>query len=275
MEKIVVALNAEQFNLTTIDFACYLAKLTGSRLTALLLEDVDGEAAPMPMPELAVPVGTAVISSSPAHKEFVEKKIAELRAACSNRGVACSFKWTRGNPENEVTDESRFADLLVIDPALSFEEQLEGTPTRLAKKILSKSECPIVIAPYTFDAIDEVVFAYDGGRSSVFALKMFSYLFPELSEKKLTVLSIVDAENDFVLQKEKIRELVQMHYSNTGYQILQGKASDELFGYLVGKKNIIVIMGAFGRTMLSGLFHNSTAELVIKVTNLPVFIAHH
>jgi nucleotide-binding universal stress UspA family protein len=35
------------------------------------------------------------------------------------------------------------------------------------------------------------------------------------------------------------------------------------------------VMGAFGRSMLSGFFKHSTAELIIKTVNLPVFVAHH
>jgi hypothetical protein len=34
-------------------------------------------------------------------------------------------------------------------------------------------------------------------------------------------------------------------------------------------------MGAFGRSMLSDFFKHSTAELIVKTINLPVFIAHH
>ncbi|MBO9201579.1 MULTISPECIES: hypothetical protein [Niastella] len=51
--------------------------------------------------------------------------------------------------------------------------------------------------------------------------------------------------------------------------------ADELFGYLPEKKNVFVVMGAFERNMLSGLFRASTAEIIIKTINVPVFIAHH
>ena len=39
MEKIVLAINGSRINTATIDFACYIASLTKSKLTALFLKD--------------------------------------------------------------------------------------------------------------------------------------------------------------------------------------------------------------------------------------------
>jgi hypothetical protein len=78
-----------------------------------------------------------------------------------------------------------------------------------------------------------------------------------------------------VTEKEKLGRLLRMHYSGIGFQVLQGKPSDELFGYLLGKENTIVVMGAYGRGWLSGLFKPTTAGLLLKTLNLPFFITHH
>jgi hypothetical protein len=162
-----------------------------------------------------------------------------------------------------------------VDPEMSFGGTGGGMPTRFIKEVLAKSECPVVIAPFSFYGIDEVLFAYDGSASSVFAIKQFIYLFPELADKKVTILQVLENDNETIVEKEKIGELLQQHYSNIGFQSLHGKAGDELFGHLIKKKNVFVVMGAFGRGMFSGFFKHSTGELIIKTINLPVFIAHH
>ena len=46
MQKILLAINPAQLNINTIDFACYIAKLTRSQLTAIFLENVQGERVP-------------------------------------------------------------------------------------------------------------------------------------------------------------------------------------------------------------------------------------
>jgi len=77
------------------------------------------------------------------------------------------------------------------------------------------------------------------------------------------------------VERERVGELLQMHYSVIGYHRLKGHAGNELYRYLWAKKNVFVIMGAFGRSMFSDFFKHSTAELVVETINLPVFIAHH
>jgi hypothetical protein len=118
-------------------------------------------------------------------------------------------------------------------------------------------------------------FSTDGSDASVYAIKQFTYLFPELSGKKLTVLQVNEAGDSLVRDKGKITELLQLHCPGLKFELLQGRAEDELFGYLLGKKNVVVVMGAFERNMPSGLFSHSTAEIIIKTINVPVFIAHH
>ncbi len=181
----------------------------------------------------------------------------------------------KGVPVWEIISESRFAELLIVDPEMSFGGKNEGVPTGFIKEVLAKSECPVVIAPFSFYGTEEILFAYDGSKSSLFAIKQFTYLFPELTDKKVTILQVNENEDGPVIEKEKIGELLQMHYSSIGFHTLYGKASDELYNYLLGKKNIFVVMGAFGRGMLSGFLKHSTAELVVKTINLPIFIAHH
>lgn len=270
MEKIVLVLNAEQINMGTIDFACFLARLSNSTLTGFFVENILDYSEPV----LAGETEDSMLTR-PTRKEICAHKIADFQTACTNRGVRFSTLWKTGDALKEIVAESRFADMLVIDPELSFANKLEPAPTSFVKSLLPKTECPVMIAPYSFEEIDEIVFAYDAARPSVYAIKLFSYLFPQLSDKKITVLHVAESEDRFVTDKDRLLELMQMHYNKIGFKMLIGKPADELFGYLIGRKNAMVVMGAFGRTMLSGWFKASTAETVIKATNLPVFIAHH
>jgi nucleotide-binding universal stress UspA family protein len=272
MEKILVAIDANQINKNVLNFACFIAKLTHSKLTGVFLENNEK---------------TAVVAEESLHMphdEFIDARsgvrlrddnIHVFKEMCANRGANCAIHLDRGVPVADIIKESRFADLLIVDPEMSFRGKKEAVPTDFIKEVLTKSECPVVIAPFTFHAIDEVLLCYDGSPASVFAIRQFTYLFPALADKRITILQVNEKDNATVIEKEKIGELLQMHYSAIGFKVLQGKASNELFGYLLGKKNVFVVMGAFGRSMLSDFFKHSTAELVIKTINLPVFIAHH
>lgn len=261
MKRVLVAIDARQVNIHVIDFACYMAKLTHSRLTGVFLDTL------VPEPVYSEPMT--------GKDNLTAESVRLFREACTNRGTNCSVCNEITIAPSDIIKESRYAELLIIDPDMSFKDRKEEVPSAFIKEVLAKSECPVILAPYNFYGIDEIVFAYDGSAGSVYAIKQFIYLFPEYSSKKITVLQVNENGGDLFSGKDHIGELLQLHYSSIGYQLLQGKAADELFGYLLGKKNIFVVMGAFGRSMLSGLFRHSTAELIIKTINMPVFIAHH
>ena len=278
MEKILLAINSSKINVNTINFACYIANLTGSKLTAVFLEHLRREE----MPALKAFHGGVYVESvlqlDPQNSERLnqwEQNVHVFENACKNRGVTCCIHRKKGVPTEEVVLESRFADMLIVDAEMSFHDKPETLPTQFVKEVLAKSECPVVIAPYSFYGINEIVFADDGSASSAFAIKQFSYLLPELSDKKITILQVDESGNLPTIDNHKIRELLQMHYGAIEFQFLQGKAGDELYGYLLSRKNTFVVMGAFGRNMISTFFKHSTAELLIKTINAPIFIAHH
>ncbi len=273
MKKILVAVDHREININVLDFACYIAKLTHSKLAGVFVDKKELQEQPM-----KTPVYSATAASSTTGTpitEVMDQNIRLFKEACTNRGANCIIHKDMAISVDDIIQESRFAELLIVDPAMSFGEKREEIPSHYIKEVLAKSECPVLLAPFSFYGIDEVVFAYDGKSESVYAIKQFIYLFPELTGKKVTVLQVNEDGGNVFIGKEKIGELLQLHYSSIGFQLLSGKASDKLFGYLLGKKNVFVVMGAFGRSMLSGIFKHSTAELVIKTINLPVFIAHH
>jgi hypothetical protein len=278
MENILLVIDGTNFDMNTVDFACYVAKLAHSRLTAVFIENMMEEERPVLKQLHGLPyVETISTNDLPENKERIrsfkeyEKHFSE---ACVNRGVNYHFHRDRRGFVKDIVVESRFADLIIINPETSFEKRQEGTPSHFVKNILGDAECPVIIAPFSFDGIDEILFTYDGSKSSVFAIKQFAHLFPELKDKKITVLQINEKGILPFKENDKLVELLKSHYSHIGFQHLQGNPSNELFSFLLGKKNIFVVIGAYGRTMLSSLLRESTAELVIKTINLPFFIAH-
>jgi nucleotide-binding universal stress UspA family protein len=289
MEKILLALDAQQLNTNTIDFACYIAKLTHSKLTGLFLENilqddlthVPGVSIPTCVNRPgSVPASAPDPAGSLVEQEYqpadpVSQNIRRFKESCVCRETSSLIHRDRGIPLSEVLEESRFADLIIVDPVTSFSRTDRDVPSRFVKDVLLDSECPVLMAPYSFDAIEKVIFMYDGAASSVFAIKQFTYLFPALSDKKAIVVNVRNTETNAIEQQFKMKEWLKAHYQEVEFVVLKGDPSDEIFGYLIEKKNAMVVMGAFGRPMLSRFFKPSHAQLIVKTINLPVFIAHH
>src|SRR5579872_5138063 len=111
MEKILLALDARNQGTGSIDFACYICRLTRSKLTGVFLEDVlyRGRPAVQTMHD------EREVGAGP-DSEFIRR----FKCACDNREVQTLVHRDRGLPASEIIEESRFADLLIIDPETSF-----------------------------------------------------------------------------------------------------------------------------------------------------------
>ena len=274
MEKILLVVGHNGIDRSALDFACFLADLTTSRLTGLFID-----------PEVVQAKTNDKVYSGDAIPENEVEEISRKNQLGENKrafALACSNKSIRWEDDHkaisnveDIIIESRFADVLIIAGECTLNQYSETSPTQFVKDILSRSECPVIVAPLQFNGAEEIILAYDASPSAVYAMKQFTYLFPQLSETRIIFLQINPTESSEITHHEKIGDYLKMHYSAIGFHVLHGnKAEDELFGYLLSKKNAFVVTGAYGRSMISSFFKRSTAELLLKTTCLPVFIAH-
>lgn len=278
MENILLAIDATNLDSSALNFACYLAKLSGSSITGVFLENlVENE-----KPVLVRMHGTRYLDweideMSPEVKEkrkIMESNISLFKETCGLKGVSYSIHLLEGNPVTEMVAESRFADVIIVDAATSFKDEFEGVPTRFVKKLLKEGECPVIIAPEDFDKVEEIIFTYDGSRSAVFAMKQFTYLFPQLNDKKVTVFHVNENDEWDEEQKKMVGDWLKNHYSTVGFETPTGSASYELLSYLFLRKNIFIVMGAYGRSAVSRFFSHSHADMLLKTISQPIFISH-
>src|SRR5688572_12249395 len=263
MEKILLAIDALNPDKTSLEFACYLARLTKSKMTGIFLDNTALE-------EMA----TVDQSGETTKSGLIEKNIRWFNEKCMGEETKHDVHTDPGIPLDELVVESRYADVVIVDSETSFNNPYEATPTRFVKDFLNHAECPVVIAPESFEGIDEIVLAYNGSPSSVFAIKQFSYLFPQLSNKSVSVVQVSENGKWNEKEKDKLSEWLKAHYYHFDFKSLKGEADTALFDYLWKRKNVFLVMGAFGRGSISQFFKKSRAELIIKTITQPIFIAH-
>jgi nucleotide-binding universal stress UspA family protein len=277
MERILLALDANKPSMPALDFACFLARVTQSPLTALFLENLEAEKKAL-RPVTHAAVGETPFPGIPtgpvSSEKLMEDNILRVTNGCENRSVRCSVLRDEGMPVKSVITQSRYADVLVVDAATSFEKAFEGTPTHFVKDVLEDAECPVIIAPESFDEINEVIFAYDGTSSAAFALKQFSYIFPQFGEKKATLVRVNEKGEWPEKEKLTITAWLSNHYPAVEFHAIKGDTESQLFSYLFRRKNCMVVMGAYGRSGLSRFLKSSKADVIIKTMPLPVFISH-
>lgn len=272
MQQVLFVTNALTVNPSSIDFAAYIAGLTKSRLVGMFLEQHELAYSMLPGDAYECIIEEGDIESSDSiNNELVRGNMRSFINTCSKHNIHSSVHYIKGTVLDQIIKESRFADLIITEEAISFSRKQEGIPSSFVKELLAATECPVVISPLKFEAINEIIFTYDGSRSSVFAIKQFTYLFAGLDETKITLIQITPEEINEMTEHDKLKNWLMMHYNAVHFEILHGTADEELFKKLVTMRNKFLVMGAYGRKMFLG---RSTADLVLKTVDIPVFIAH-
>ena len=275
MQKILLIINAEKANTEVISFACKVAALSGAKLTGLMIENIYLEYIPSTSLE-APSYFTTVRPVNDAVKADKDQMIQLFKDECKAKKINSEVITKFDDPLKQVVFESRFADLLIIDPQATVFEGEEQLPSHFVKEVLAKAECPVLLAPDKFEDVEEIDFCYDGSASSVFAIKQFTYLMPQFKGKKLRVLEIKTSDKEkFNDGDRKIMEWLRSNYPSVCYQALNGIAKDELFTHFFMNENKMIVMGAYGRSIISNFFKRSSADILIRTVDLPLFIAHH
>jgi nucleotide-binding universal stress UspA family protein len=279
MEHILILMDGTKRDLSTLDFACYLAGITHSKITALFGAGIKESEIPVQKELFALPYVETIVASDIQENKKIMKSVEDnqkwFEEACGNRNVNCNIRHNLKISVPDIIKESRFADMLIVSPETSITYRNDGSPTDFVREILASAECPVILSPYSFDGLSEIAFPYDGSEASVFAIKQFMHVLPELNTKTVYLIQVDQKPGQPIKENDRIVALLTSHYSNLKFVHLTGDPENELFNFLLLKKEMIVVMGAFGRNAISSFIRRSTAELSLRLINLPFFVAHN
>ncbi|MEI6950341.1 universal stress protein [Paraflavisolibacter sp. H34] len=273
MKKVLLAFDGTHFSEGAFRFACSLNRLQPLLLTGVFVPQASyanlwsmAGATDLPnnLPLLEEPDGREV-----------DENITRFAFLCKKYGINCKVhKDFSDFALPELERESRFADLLLIGSE-SFYQFITGeTVNDYLEAALHASECPVLVVPEEFHFPQRIVLAYDGSKSSVFAIRQFAYLFPELAGRE-TLLAFLKSRDDKDLPEEdNILELAGMHFPKLTVLKLDKHPGREFSEWLQENSQVLLVCGSYGRSLLSQLVRDSFVKDVIEKHQLPVFVAH-
>lgn len=272
MKKIILAFDGNHFSEGAFEFARRLNDLHPVLLTGVFL----------PQTQLSSmwsyadgATGMFVPIMESAESEMVQKNIKHFENLCQHNGIEYRIhKDYLDFVLPELKKESRFADLLILGSEVFYENMAGSAPNEYLKDALADMACPVLLVPEKFEFPKSIILAYDGSEDSVFAIKQFAYLFPELINRKtLLVYANEKPEEDFP-DKIQIEELVARHFSDLTLFKLDLNPKKYFNNWISQKKSAMLICGSYGGQGLLRLFKKSFVKEVIADHRLPVFIAH-
>ena len=174
---------------------------------------------------------------------------------------------------SQLTKETRFADLMIIGSETFCKRHIAYRREEYLKHALHSTECPVTIIPEKFKFPSHIILAYDGSASSVFAIKQFAGLLPELCNMK-TILVYAGESEENIPDQVLIEELATRHFKDLTITKHISDHKNHMTAWFQKYKNPLIVCGSFGRSGFSELFSRSFIIDVIKDHQTPVFIAH-
>jgi nucleotide-binding universal stress UspA family protein len=276
MKKIIAVFDGTKYSESTSAYSIDLALKTNSLLVGVFIHDMRylnfTYAYTWDQPFVDV---SALDEIQKEDREKIDLNIALFKRACSDRGVRHKIHLDKGVPLQELLKESSFADLVVIDSHTGFFALGNSKPAPFIKDLLADAHCPTLIVPHNYSEFNKTILCYDGSLSSIYAIKMFSYILPEYSKLNATVLSANENNSNHLKSGENFKDLINLHFNNINFEVLTKSNEDDLLEYLkINGENSVIVMGSYSRNAISRLIHQSFSNRVISEINVPVFIAH-
>jgi len=278
MKKIIAAFDGLKYSDATAEYAISIAKQSHAHLVGIFLDDLiyhsfrfkdvieDDEVSDKKLRQL-----------NEQDKKTRQHAIQQFKSACEHAGVEFSVHHDKNVAVKDLLHESIYSDLLVIGKKENFNSYNDKFPSDFLRDALSDVQCPVMVVPEKYKTLQSLIFLYDGDPSSVHAIKMFCYDLTALHHLPVKVLSVKAIEQSLHLPDNNLmKEFMKRHLPKAEYVVLKGEAENTITVYLQQlKEESLVVLGAYRRSRVSRWFKPSMADVLMKNTNLPMFIAHN
>jgi hypothetical protein len=270
MKKILIISNEFGFTQNVIRFAVEVARADASLLHSIFMRPLhQQEELSYLFPNDYRLSGKNITGDTYEQEDqrLIEVNIQYFKDECTAAGVPYGVDVQQQTTLKDLIEQSYFADLIITDA------DADMGPYQL-KDLLTDAHCSMCLIPRRAHPVEQVVLCYDGSDSSIYALKQYSYLFPQWSGKPTTLLTV--NSNQMAGGGEVyLSNWLSQHFPGAKRELLAGNASKELVHYVSGLgPGTLVVLGAYSRGALSRLMHQSTADTLLQQTGATLFVAH-
>lgn len=189
---------------------------------------------------------------------------------CQKANIHYKVRIEKGAGIQEFIAETKFADLIVVGYKTYFSNQLNDTD--LVKKLLHKSECPVLLLSENGASFDNLILCYDGSASSIKAINAVYHFFGPTYFKNTYLIHV--ANTNEVTIDSRLIDLLRGRYPKLHVKILQGNPEEEITYFAEQLTKSILVMGAYGHSGINSLWKGRTTEKVIKRGSIPTLLWH-
>jgi nucleotide-binding universal stress UspA family protein len=279
MKKISAAFDGLQFSESTMEYAISIAKGCDAHLLGVFLDDLIHHS--YGFADLVSNEGGVSDKKMEMLNEKDEKtrknSIRVFKKACENAGIGFSIHRDKNVAMKDLLHESIYSDLLIINRKEDFNIYREEIPSDFMRELLADVQSPVLVVPEKYKPFQTIIFLYDGDPSSMFAVKMFSYILGYFKHLPMQVLSVKSEKTSLPeADSNLMKEFVKLYFPDAGYTVLHGDPEETIVSFLEQQnEEVLVVLGAYRRSRVSRWFKRSMADILMSELKLPLFIAHN
>jgi nucleotide-binding universal stress UspA family protein len=278
VKSILVALDGSQHAGSALEHGLWLARRLKARLIGLhvldivsiegsFLHDVSGSLGFEPYLDFSSKMREAL-------QERGNVLLDAFRAKCDQAGVTCDTALPMGIVANEICDQARIADLVILGRRGVNEQFSTGLLGSTTESVTRKSPKPVLVTPLGFKETTRPLLAYDGSQRASAALHAAAEVTASL-ELPLTVVHVAKedggGEGDRVLAEAQ--RYLQSYDVTVTLRPLTGPPHQRIVDVLRDGGYDLLFIGAYGHSRIIEMVLGSTTEYVLRNSDAPVFLA--
>jgi len=277
IKTILVGLDGSQHADAALEHALWLAERVKARVLGLhvldivaiegsFLHDVSGSLGFEPYLDFSSKMREALT-------ERGQVVLETFRARCAARGVACDTAMPVGIVANELCDQARTADVVVVGHRGVNEQFTTGLLGSTTESVARKSPKPVLVTPLAFTPITKPILAYDGSQRASAAMHAAAEVASAL-QLPLTVLHVGrDESSDAERVLGEARRYLEAADVAITLRNVTGPPHERIIEALRDGGHDLLFIGAYGHARLIEMVLGSTTEFVLRNAPCPVFLA--
>jgi len=272
MKKLLLVFDGAHFSEGAFKMANFLHEQEQMLVTGVFLQPIDfRDMVGYSSMGAASPVS---VTPYPTDESAITQNMARFAERCQQAGMEFrSHRDTDMFALQELQKESCFADLMILSSEIFYDNVGKEQPNDYLKRILRQTECPVLLVPENYSLPSKILLAYDGKPEAVYAIKQFTYLFPQLYQWDTKLITLEEEGEEFPHQ-DLIIDLASKHFANLTMEIINDESKKTFHTWIKSHKEYMLVAGAFGRNELSNIFNRSFVSDVIRDHSVVVFVAH-
>jgi nucleotide-binding universal stress UspA family protein len=275
IRNILVALDGSQHAESALEYGLWLADRLRARLLGLhvvdivsiegsFLHDVSGSLGFEPYLDFSSKMRDAL-------QERGRALLEGFRTRCGERGVACDTVLPLGVVANEICDQARMADLVVLGHRGVNDQFSTGLLGGTTESVARKSPKPVLVCPSGFREVHRPLLAYDGSPRASAAMHTAAE-FTNALKLPLTVLHVARNGDDGGKVLDEARRYLDAYELEITYRALSGPPHQRIVDVLRDGGYDLLFIGAYGHSRIIEMVLGSTTEFVLRNSPCPVFL---